>query len=72
MDELELLRRLVATTLPAKLHTIEEIEAAGRLKDRGFIDVAIPPKSKGKESYGQQEPAIVRAITSRGNQAASA
>lgn len=69
MTDLELLRRFVAQGMPVRLVTAEDFKGAQALAAMGYIKLAIPPMKKGKDTYGQQDPALVLAITPTGKRA---
>lgn len=68
-NALTFLRRLAAGSLPRSVAAGPDFESMLACKAAGWIDAAIPPKSKGKDTYGQQPDALVTAITSAGKRA---
>ena len=72
MASLELLRKFSSTKLPIRLVEAEEFNGARELAAKGYIKLAIPPVQKGKHTYGQQDPALVLAITPAGKLALAA
>ena len=72
MANLELLRKFASATLPVRLITSEDFNGAKELAAMGYIKLAIPPMKKGKDTYGQQDPALVLAITPPGKRAIAA
>lgn len=69
MDNLELLRKFASAKLPIRLVIAEEFNGAKDLAAMGFLKLAVPPMKKGRETYGQQDPALVLAITPSGKRA---
>lgn len=69
MADLELLRRFTSQKMPVRLLAAEEFKGAQALAALGYIKLAMPPMSKGKATYGQQEAALVLAITPAGKRA---
>lgn len=69
MYPLALLHRLSTAKFPLHLDGIDDIQDVIELKRLGWIRAAIPSPSKGRDTYGQQDPAVVRAITPAGRAA---
>ncbi|RQO56943.1 hypothetical protein DBR47_16725 [Paucibacter sp. KBW04] len=69
MTTIELLRKFAATKLPIRILAAEEFNGAEQLAKLGYIKLAIPPMKKGRNTYGQQDPALVLAITPSGKRA---
>ncbi len=69
MNEFDLLHRLAQTKMPTSLVLSHEIDLARNLKVLGCIRVAIPAPKKGRDNYGEQDPAVVLEVTRRGKQA---
>ena len=69
MASLELLRKFASSKLPVRLSAAEEFNGAKELAAMGYIKLAIPPMKKGRDTYGQQDPALVVAITPSGKRA---
>lgn len=72
MSDLELLRRFASARMPVRLVTAEDFKGAQALKALGYIKIGMPPVKKGRDTYGQQDPALVLAITPAGRRAISA
>ena len=69
MTSLELLRKFASAKLPVRILAAEDFNGAKELAAMGYIKLAIPPMKKGKDTYGQQDPALVLAITPSGKRA---
>ena len=69
MVDMELLGRFAASKMPVRLVTAEDFQGAQALASSGLIKLAIPPIKKGRDTYGQQDPALVLAITPAGKKA---
>jgi hypothetical protein len=69
LNDLDFLRRIAATKLPFRLRTPEELAAAKALMAAGYVKVALPLALKSKAAYGQQDDALVSAITLAGKRA---
>ncbi len=72
LNDLELLRRIAATKLPYRLRTPEDLAAAKALMASGYVKVALPLARNSKAAYGQQDEALVSAITLAGKRALAA
>jgi hypothetical protein len=69
MDSIELLHKFASTKLPIRLIAADEFNGAKELAAKGYIKLAIPPMKKGRDTYGQQDAALVLAITPLGKRA---
>ena len=69
MADLELLRRFATTKMPVRLNTAEEFAGAKELASMGYLKLSIPPVNKGRGAYGQQDSALVLAISPLGKRA---
>lgn len=69
MADLGLLRRFASTKMPVRLTDAEEFNSAKELASLGFIKLSIPPVQKGRGGYGQQNAALVTAISPLGRRA---
>ena len=72
MADLELLRRFAEQGMPVRLAAADEFKGAQALAAMGYIKLAIPPMKRGRDTYGQQDPALVLAITPAGKRAMAA
>ncbi len=72
MTNLDLLRSFASAKLPVRLTAAEAFNGAKELAALGYIKIAIPPVKRGRETYGQQDPALVLAITPSGKRAIAA
>jgi len=72
LNDLDLLRRMAATKLPFRLRTPEDLAAAKALMAAGYVKVKLPLARNSKAAYGQQDEALVSAITLAGKRALSA
>jgi hypothetical protein len=66
-----MLRRIAATKLPYRLRTPEDLAAAKTLMSAGYVKVKLPLARSTKSAYGQQDDAVVSAITLAGKKALS-
>jgi hypothetical protein len=69
MADLELLARFAAQKMPVRPADADEFKGAQALAAKGYIKLAIPPVQKGRDTYGQQAPALILAITPAGKRA---
>jgi hypothetical protein len=63
---------MAASKLPYRLRTPEELAAAKSLMSAGFVKLKLPLARSNKSAYGQQDDALVSAITLAGKKALAA
>ena len=65
------LRKVSTATLPLEIVSTADIDLLRILKAAGYVKVAIPNTSKGRDTYGHQAPAFLLQITDKGRAALS-
>ncbi|RYE41602.1 MAG: hypothetical protein EOP24_36115 [Hyphomicrobiales bacterium] len=68
---LDFLRKVQHAQLPLSVPDSHGIECLAVLEAAGYVKAAIPKPSKGRDTYGHQEPAFLLQITDLGRQAIS-
>lgn len=66
---LDFLRKVQHAQLPLSVPDSHGIQCLAVLKAAGYVKAAIPKPSKGRDTYGHQEPALLLQITDRGRKA---